>query len=174
MAAPIVSYTCFWKEYKNQSSLYSNPHPNIWDKIELYCSEDNPNNFVINSFINKYFWLTFALIWLIFLCIPLWIIFYWIRRKKFIEYIKLNWKILEVPIVFIWLNKNLTVNWKNPSIFEVQYLDNFNNSVYTFRSDNIWYNLDQFIKIWDFVKVYVDERNYKSYWVDTSFLPNKN
>jgi len=169
--APIVKYNCAGNDIEKQSYLHWSFYPKVWEKIEVYCSAIEPEKFLINSFMDKYFGLFFLFFWLIIFIIPVFIYIYKINRKKFISYIKSNWIILNLKVDFVGRNLNYRVNWESPYFIQAQYLDQITNKVYLFKSDYIWYDIEKYVKIWDTVNVYVDWNNYKKYWMDIEFLP---
>lgn len=170
--APVVEYNCAGKNIRKQSYLHSSNYPEVWEKIEIYCLSSNPESFVINSFMDKYFGLFFLFSWLIVFLIPIGTYIHRVNRSKFISNIKSNWNILNLKVDFVGKNESYKVNWQSPYFIQAQYLDNVTNKIHVFKSDYIWYNIEEYVKVWDNIKVYVYMNNYKKYWVDTDFLPN--
>ena len=72
--APVISYEVDGRPYQYISSIYSNPPAfELNESVVIYVNKDDPNDIIINSFINKWlivtifasFGLVFALIGLL-------------------------------------------------------------------------------------------------------------
>lgn len=179
--APIVSYNCAGREIESSSNMYSSKPNDIWSSIDIYCDPDNPSDFILDSWIDKNFWLIFLFAGFIPLGIWFWIIIHSIHRRRFIQKVKLIWDQIEADIVWVRINTSLKVNGRSPYYILAQYYDKSKNKVYEFKSDNIWYDPSSFLNqsddmIWDInnkIKIYVLSGNYKKYWMDVDFLPKK-
>jgi len=68
------------------------------------------------------------------------------------------------------VNPAVSVNGASPYRIVVQWQDPATSQVHVFHSDDIWYDPEKFINRRQFT-VYLDPRNLKRYFVDTSFLP---
>lgn len=173
-ATPIIEYSYWWKIYQNSWNIYGNPHPYIWDNIEVYCFKTNPEKIIINSFFEKYLFSTiFLIVWFLFLLFWLNVIYIYRKDKKFINYIKSNWKIINTFVINILFDYKIKLNWKHPCVIETQYIDDLDKSVYNFKSYNIFIDSPSLINIWDEIKVFVDPNDYRKYYVDLSFLSQK-
>lgn len=164
--APIVKYECWWKEMEQQSSLYTSSVPIVWANIFLYCSDENPEKFVIDNFNNKYFWYFFLTPWIIVLILWIWLIYYFFYRNRTIAYLKKKWIKIETTITQVYESDNVEVNWKNPLIIESQYIDRESGNTYNFKSDYIWdKSIWNILKAWNVIDVLVDENDYSKYFV---------
>jgi hypothetical protein len=68
------------------------------------------------------------------------------------------------------LNRSIRVNGACPDRIVCQWLNPVTNTVYVFRSYNLWFDPAEYISR-KTLDVLVDPSNYKRYLVDTSFLP---
>lgn len=170
--APVVRYKCWTRDTTATSNMSSTSHPNVGDTIWIYCSEERPEEFVIDSFIDKYFWLIFVWAWCIILFIAIGILIYQRYRNDSIIQLRSSGERIEWTVLLIRQNTLVTMMNKHPFIIEVEYRDSLN-SYYLFKSDNLWKDPSEYIQPWMTLWVFVERGNLKKYWVDTSFLESE-
>lgn len=163
--SPVVEYNVDWKKYETESNLSSSFRYDIWEEIEIFYDKNNPDKIVIDSFMNKYFWLFFFIPWLIVFSIPIFLTIKNNNRKKEIEYLKIHWKRIEWNVWLIWY-KNYSVNNVSPMYFNVQVENNW--KLYIYESESFWFNIREYIKEWDKIPIMIDNINNKKYYVDTN------
>ncbi|WP_392560111.1 hypothetical protein [Orbus mooreae] len=94
-----------------------------------------------------------------------------IRRKNLNAQLLQTGRAIQAKVTSVEFNQALTVNGRNPFVIYCQWSDPLaSNTLYLFRSGNIWFNPSDFIKN-ETVTVYIDENNPKNYYVDLTFLP---
>jgi hypothetical protein len=107
--------------------------------------------------------LTFALFGsLLLLSIGIVLLIEW-RRRTFIRQLVENQRYIWCTIESVELNRNISINGRHPYYAVVRYRDH-TGTIRTFRSRNVM-NLPNSI-IGQQIKVYVDESNYRRYYVD--------
>lgn len=144
---------------------------NIFLKIFNFLPNET---FVIKSSFNIYI---FVLLFLIGICsFFIWfiILFKSYFLKNSIKKLKKDWTVIKARVIKIW-KTSMSLNLFKPNKVVLEYT-NSNNKKHIFESENInrKYNVMELIEVWDFIDVYVDEKNYKNYFVDiVSFIINK-
>ena len=175
MYAPKVSYFVDGIEhFYTSNSSSSNPSLNEGDKIIVYYDPKNANNvelqgieFYLGILILGGIGLVFALIGII----PLYLRK---RRNEKNEWLKINGQKIKAHFEGISLNNSYQVNGRSPYNVNAQFLDIKNNKVYTFKSENIWFDPTPFIQNIDTVNVIIASNNdFKKYFMDISFLPQE-
>lgn len=121
--APVVHYTCGMKDVTATPNLYTSPSLSIGDKLPLFCSENNPEEFIIDDFINKYFGLIFIFVGFIGICIWLGIFLYQGRRNDAIILLKANGEYIKGKVISINENIFITVMHKHPFKITAEYCD---------------------------------------------------
>ncbi len=170
MYTPEVKYKCSWVEYNWDTHISSSWKPYyIWEKNEIYCIWEK---FIFKNWFDKYIWLLFLIIWLIVSFIPIMNIINNIKRKKLKEELLRNWEYINAKVSFVWYNKTIAVNKRNPMYFLCEFVDNNTNELHEFKSINFWqWNINEYVKVWDLRKVYLNWMNMKRYYVDDEDIP---
>lgn len=170
MYTPIIEYKCWGKSYiKKSNSSTSWKSYEIWEITNIYCIW---NKYIFDSFFDKYFWLIFVFVWLIVLSIPSVTIIINRKKHKYREQLLRNWDYIRAKVTFVWYNNYYKVNWESPMYFECEYLDRDRKEIYKYKSDYFWHSsLNDFIKVWDERKIYVNRINMKKYYVDIEDIP---
>ncbi len=86
------------------------------------------------------------------------------NKKK--EYLMENGRVLHGVVELIDFNWNLTVNGIHPYLVYCQYNDMGTGTVYKFKSENLYFDPNQYYNIGDSIDIYVDPNNYRKYFVD--------
>jgi hypothetical protein len=68
------------------------------------------------------------------------------------------------------LNHMLSVNGRNPYLIDCHWTNPETHRVHVFESENIWFDPSSYINSED-IRVFMDKKNTRKYYVDTSFLP---
>jgi hypothetical protein len=89
------------------------------------------------------------------------------RRKKYL--LKRGQKII-TDFMGIEINGSLAVNGRHPYTLSSQWLDPNTNKIYIFKSENIWFNPENYITNKK-IEVLIDPKNYDKYYMNISFLP---
>jgi hypothetical protein len=108
--------------------------------------------------------LTFALFGsLLLLSIGIVLLIEW-RRRTFIRQLVENQRYIWCTIESVELNRNIRINGRHPYYAVVRYRDH-TGTIHNFRSRNLM-KLPDFSLVGKQVQVYVDESNYRRYYVD--------
>ena len=75
---------------------------------------------------------------------------------------------IDATIAEIGFNRSLSVNGRSPYVIRCQAVNPEDGKLYTFQSDNLWYNPQEFLQNITTLSVYINPNNYKQYTVDTS------
>lgn len=158
---------------KFQSTLGSgSPSYQVGETVEVLYDPDKPNDAEINSFIS--IWLgaiivsilgvIFSLVGFIYLIV--------VRKKSKLKRELLNHgRRIEATLSSVELNTLIRMNGRSPYVICSQWVDKLKpDELYIFKSDNIWFNPEPYIKK-ETISVFIDEKNPHRYYVDISFLP---
>lgn len=78
---------------------------------------------------------------------------------------------IQTVVKKVSLDSGISENGISPYIIISQYMDENTRKIYIFESESIWYDPTEFVG--ESVTVLVDPANYKKYYMDLSFLPQK-
>lgn len=173
--APKVSfYTANKQRLSFTSSSSSSPAAySRGEKVTVLYSPNNPSNAKIDSFFSL--WgasLIMGVLGVVFSAVGGGIWINQIRNKRKIEWLKVHGQPLITEFQSVQRNTSLKVNGKSPWVIHSQWSDSRENKVYTFKSDNLWFNPESFIQDQQ-ITVLIDRENKKRYHLDTSFLPEQ-
>lgn len=117
----------------------------------------------LGTLITGFIGLPFAITGLIMLLIP-------IFKARQDAWLQANGRIISAEIDRVDLNRGVRVNGQHPYIMHAQWHDSVTGRIYVFRSRDIWYNPERYIRT-KTVQVRIHPKNPKKYMMDTSFLP---
>ncbi|MEC4805072.1 MAG: DUF3592 domain-containing protein [Jaaginema sp. PMC 1079.18] len=143
----------------------------VADNIAILYSQETPNTVRINSFSSL--WLpSLSLLGLggIFTLAMVGSMVYESQQRKLHHHLKNNGKIIVVPYSRVELNSSTKVNSVSPYRIVCQWHDPMDNKVYLFKSENIWFNPEEFARDRD-IKIYINPDNYQQYYMNIDFLP---
>lgn len=173
-APKVRFYTPNQESISFTSSSSSNPPSySRGDKVEVLYRPNQPSDAKINSFFSL--WgtaLILAILGAVFTAIGGGMLYMQIRNKKKIEWLKVQGQPIITQFQSVARNTSLKVNGKSPWVIHTQWNDTRDNKVYTFKSDNIWFDPESFIQD-PHITVLVDRQNKKRYHMDISFLPEQ-
>lgn len=166
--SPNVSYRVNGKDYINDSWGSTKPCPyEEWEKIEMLYNPENPKDAIIDSFLEKWLFITiFGIIAGIILLVG----FVFLKKEQRKQWLIWNGISIQVPVKETGVNYHYTANGKHPWIITAEYDDGSGN-IFEYVSDNIWFNPDIYTD--KTVSVFVNPVNYKEYYMDISFLPDE-
>ncbi|WP_281232747.1 DUF3592 domain-containing protein [Flavobacterium gelatinilyticum] len=171
--APVISFTTKeGNKIEFTSSVSSNPSSyNVGESVEVLYDPKAPNKANINGFSSLWIGpLILGILGVIFFLIGFIIILYGITKQKKKRYLLDNGKRISTTFNEVRLNYSLVVNGRHPYQIVSQWLDTQTNKLYVFESENIWFDPTEFVKT-DEIKVVIDPKNPKKYYMDISFLP---
>lgn len=146
-------YDCWVIKWVEWNSLFSSSEYDyeIGEKITLYCDENNPWTFIVESFINYLLLIAPFILWIL---VIIWI-------KNILHRIKINRfkenSIKTEAIIEEILHEN------NEQWFRIKAI--YSDKV--FLSEKIFWDVEKVAKKWDKIDLYVDYENPWKYWLDT-------
>ena len=173
---PVVEYTADdGNVYSFRSSVGSSPPSyEINETVTVMHPPDQPQSGQINDFTSL--WLVaiiFGGLGFVFFAVGLGGFIHQKNANKRKEFLLRNGQKITANVTAVTINRNLTVNGRNPFRITCQRHESSNNTVHTFESENIWFDPSSFAPQGKEVTVYVDYTNPKKYYVDISFLPKQ-
>lgn len=94
------------------------------------------------------------------------ILFFKIRKNKLIKKLITDGNYVMAECIGTVFNANIRINGRRPYYVECHYFDSYSGLDYIFRSENIFVNPN--IPKGTMIQVYVQENNFKNYYVDIS------
>lgn len=164
-----VTYTYRGKEYSNvRVSLYSS---NMYEgkEIILYCNPEKPGNIVIKG-TEILALIILTNLGIIFTCIgiiPIIVLSCKIAKKKKIRF---TGRCLYATVDEVRFDKGYTVNGRHPYVIYCNYQDCYKDIIYHFKSERLWIDYEPAFMVGSVIKVYVEENNYKNYYVDAESM----
>ena len=154
------------------SSAGSNPPSySKGEKVEVLYLPTEPQNAKINGFFSL--WggpLIIGGIGGVFFLIGAGILLVSLLKGRSDEYLKKHGTPIETEFQSVGINKSLTVNGRSPFLILTQWLNPATSELHIFESNNIWFDPTNHIKTKK-IRVFIDRKNPKKYYVDLSFLP---
>ncbi len=154
------------------SSTSSNPPSySVGEKVEVLYNPESPNKAKIKGFFSIWGGVTIVgILGFVFFTIGSSIFLFDKKKSNLLKHLKQNGTRIDTDFQSVAINHSLTVNGRNPFQIISQWQDPATSKLHIFTSDNIWFDPSDFIK-GDKIKVLIDKRNLKKYWIDLSFLP---
>lgn len=154
------------------SSTSSNPPSySVGEVVEVLYAEASPNEAKINSYFSIWAVTTIlGVLGFIFIITSSWKITYSNIREKRISRLKDTGLRILASYQSVELNKSFEINERNPYQIHTQWINPSTSKVHIFKSENIWFNPSEYI-VSDQLTVYLDQDNFKKYYVDITFLP---
>ena len=165
-------------EYTYGGILYENIELHFYSssmyegkEITLLCDPEHPEHVESNGGMAILYgiFIGMGLLFIIIAIIPITITLRGSARRKRI--LKSGRK-LYAAIEEITLNTSLSVNGQHPYVIYCTWKDEYKDMVYRFKSSSIWTNPNLVLHPGDMIPVYVDEKNYKHYYVDIESVLN--
>ena len=82
-------------------------------------------------------------------------------------------KVIHGTVESIVLNTSLAINGRNPYIIYCTYYDEYKDTTYRFKSDNLWIDPIPVYNVGDYIDIYVMNDNYENYYVDAETKINE-
>lgn len=92
-----------------------------------------------------------------------------IQRKYLIE----NGRVLHATVERIDLNRNISINSQNPYIIYCTWKDEYADTLYRFKSDNLWTDPSPVFYKGSEIDVCVDAKDFSKYYVDAEQILSK-
>ena len=114
--------------------------------------------------------LVFMIVGIIFTTIAVIVFIIMTKKSSYNKRMMASGRVLYAAVETISQNTGYTVNGQNPYIIYCTYRDEYKDIIYRFKSGNIWTNPGLVLNPGDTIKVYVDEKDYSRYYVDTESI----
>lgn len=164
-----VDYTYNGQQYgKVQVSFYSS---SMYEgkEIILYCDPKHPERVVVKG-ADVFADIMLSVMGVIFLCVGIIPIIGSIRRKAKIKKVQETGRTLYATVDEISCNTSYTFNGRHPYVIFCSYRDDYKNITYRFKSESLWFNPEPAVTAGSMIRVFVEENNYKNYYVDTESM----
>ncbi len=96
-------------------------------------------------------------------------ILYTYKRKKLAARLRQTGVTVQATVSEVVQNTSVIVNGRSPYVVYAQYEES--GQLYTYKSDNIWFDPSEYVEKSASVTVYVDPQNKSVHFMDLSFLP---
>ena len=150
------------------------PSYSIGQEVYILYDPQNPHSAVIKSFWNIWFMsIILTSLGCIFLSVGLIPFGFAVRRRRTVEYLKTQGEIVHGKVSGIYMDTSLRVQGEHPWRITVQWMNPASGKVHIFKSDHIWYNSSDFIKIGDEIEIRIDPKNPKKHWMNIDHLPQR-
>lgn len=160
-----VTYTFEGKEYERvrineySSSMY------VGKSISLLCDPDNPWNVRTES--STFFvFIILMLMGVIFFVIGAVPAVISIMNKHKAKHLLENGRVLYATVERIDLNRSYSVNGRYPFVVYCTWKDEYKDTLYRFKSDNLWTDPGTVFSEGSEIEVYVDAKDFRKYYVD--------
>ena len=171
-ASPVVSFTAQDGERIVYHSGTSSKPPefNVGDRVGIWYDPKDPQHPTMGGIDTWLGPLITGIFFLIFAGIGYGGLLnrYFNKRRK--EWLLQHGTPVEADFSEVRYNANLTINGAHPYVIVAQWLDKTTNKLYTFESENLWFNPRQYISQ-SSLRVLINPKNPAQYTMDTSFLP---
>lgn len=160
-----VSYTYENQEYKDialggySSSMYEG------EEITLYINPQDPQDAKskLDLWIAPTVFLGIGIIFSLVGWLP---ILRKRRKKKKNQWLRENGTVLYGVVEYSDQNTFYSVNGRHPFVIYCTYTDDFNGTIYRFKSENLWFDPVAQFPAGTPIKIYVNREDYSSYFVD--------
>ncbi len=141
------------------------------EAVEIFYLPSNPEKAKINDFFSLWgIAVVFAGLGIVFFLTGTGIIFFIWRKKRSDENLKLYGTKIQAKFMSVEINSSLQVNGRSPWRILAQWQNPATSKVHVFNSNNLWFDPTDFIDGAS-ITVFINRKNLKKYYVDTSFLP---
>lgn len=164
-----VSYTYNGQQYSKVRVNFYSSTMYEGKEITLYCDPRHPERVVVQG-ADAFAVVILSVIGIVFLCIGTIPLIIFIRKKAGKKKVRENGKVLYATVDEISHSKNIEVNRRHPYVIYCSYRDDYKDITYRFKSGYLWMNPEPAITVGSTIKVYVEENNYKNYYVDAESM----
>lgn len=171
--SPTVSFVTESGESVTQNpGMYTNPPEYaVGDPVTLWYDPENPKDMVIGGADTWVVPLITGIFFLVFGGIGFGGLFNQFFTQKRRTWLWQHGSPIDVPFTEVRYNTSLKVNGASPFLIVGQWHDKSTNKVYTYESDNLWFDPSPFVAEGRLLRVMIDPANPARYVMDTSFLP---
>jgi len=168
-----IKYIVNDKEYNQKLNYYtSNMH--IGQTLKIYYDSDNPNR-IQSTGGTVVLVAVFGGIGGVFFLIGIIVLGVNVRRKKLNKRLVENGRKIYADLYEIVINGSYRVNRRHPYNITCKWQDKSSGILYLFKSENIWFDPSSIIEEKNITKlpVYVDENDFKKYYVEIDSIVEK-
>lgn len=167
----LVEYTYAGKLYENAELNFYSSSMYEGKEITVFCDPDNPGRIRSNQGMTLLYGI-FIGMGILFIAISAIVIGIALRKSARRKKVRESGRKLYATIEEITLNTSLRMNGRHPYVIYCIWKDDYKDMVYRFKSDSIWTNPNLVFHPGDTIPVYVNEKNYKQYYVDADSILN--
>jgi hypothetical protein len=143
------------------------------EAVEIFYLPGNPEKAKINDFFSLWgIAVVFGGLGIVFFLTGTGIIFFIWRKKRSDENLKLYGTKIQAKFMSVEINSSLQVNGRSPWRILAQWQNPATSKVHVFNSNNLWFDPTDLIEGAS-ITVFINRKNLKKYYVDTSFLPER-
>lgn len=164
-----VSYTYDGRQYKNMQVNFYSAGMYEGKEIALLCDPRNPDRVVVKGS-DLFTIILLTVMGIIFSCVGIISTIRTVRNKTRKKKVRNTGRALYAIVDEVAYNTSFTLNGRHPYVIYCSYRDDYRNIVYRFKSENLWVNPEPYLTAGSTIKVYVEENNYKNYYVDTESM----
>ena len=164
-----VNYTYNGQQYNRvrvnfySSSMYEGK------EITLYCDPQHPERVVVQG-AGLFGFIVLFFMGILFLCMGILPIVKSVRGKARKKKVRETGRTLYATVYEINYATNYLFNGRHPYIVYCSYRDDYKDIEYRFKSEYIWVNPEPDITLGSMIRVFVEENNYKNYYVDVESM----
>lgn len=172
--APVVEFQLEnGTKHTYTSNVFSSPPAyDLGERIALWYDPADPDVVVMDGLDRWFAPLFLGVFFLIFGGIGYGGLIYQVLKKRDINWLKQNGTAVEAMLTGVDRDYSFKVNGVSPFVIQGQWLDRTTNKMYTFKSENIWYDPSEYVR-GQTLRVLIDPAKPGLYYMDVSFLPEK-
>jgi len=146
----------------------------VGQEVNILYDSQNPHNAKIESFWNIWFGPTIVIgLGSIFLSVGLIPFGFDVRKRRTVQYLKTQGEVIHGKVSNIYVDFSYSEQGEHPWCIGVQWMNPSSRKVHVFKSEHIWYDPSDFVKIEEQIEVRIDPKNPKKYWVNIEHLPRR-
>jgi hypothetical protein len=170
---PVVRYTAEGASYTFESSVGSKPPAyEAGDRVEVRYPPGHPDQGRLDSLIELWFAPAIkAVLGTVLLAATLGPLLFIRRRRNRNRTLLATGQRIEANITAVAPDTGIRVNGRSPFRIAAQWVDPGTNQVHLFKSERIQFDPSDYLPKDGRIGVFIDARNARKYYVDTTFLP---
>ena len=147
------------------------PSYRVGEAVKIFYHLDRPHHAKINGFFSLWGMpLIFAGVGALFSLFGFAMIYFARRRQSQIKFLKQRGSPVKANFQSVERNRSVRVNGRSPYQIYAQWQDPFTSKLHVFKSEDLWFNPEQYLT-GDEITVLIDDKNPKKHYMDISFLP---
>lgn len=160
-----VTYTFEGKTYDMVRISEYSSNMYIGKSITLLCDPENPGNVKIESSIFFVF-ITLMIMGIISFCIGAVPCIISLKKSHRAKYLLAHGRVLCGTVEHVDLNRSYRVNGRHPFVIYCAWKDEYSDTLYRFKSDNLWTDPSHAFPEGSEIDIYVDRNDFGKYYVD--------